>query len=96
MARSILSIALRLKSTQDALIFGKTLSEEELVELRNLIRLLRCFKNQIDDANIIMKLTFRIQFIQEAIEFAAKKVKNPFNELEKNYKGGSYERSIRI
>jgi len=88
MARSILSTALRLKDTQDALIFGKTLSHEERSELRTLIELLRYFKKYVDDTNLQAKISFRIQFIREAIEFGEKELKQPFDKIEEKFYNG--------
>lgn len=85
MAKSILRTALRLQNTRDALIFGKTLSQEERSELRELIGLLRYFKNYIENETIQMKITFKIQFINEAIAFSEQETREPFNELEETY-----------
>ena len=83
MAKSILRIALRLQNTRDALIFGKTLSEEERTELRTLIVLLRYFKQNIEHKpELQMKITWKMQFIREAVEFSEKKIKEPFNKMD--------------
>ena len=87
MARSILSTALRLKDTQDALIFGKTLSQEERSELRVLIKLLRYFKEHVDTP-LQAKIAFRIQFIHEAVEFSERQLKQPYNTIEEKFYNG--------
>lgn len=87
MARSILSIALRLQSTDDALIFGRTLSQEERAELRTLVALLRMLKKHVN-LTIESKITWRIQFIREAIAFGEKyeKMQEPYKRLYNEHK----------
>ena len=85
MAESILRTALRLQSTRDALLFGKTLSREERSELHALVELLRYFNNYVEKENIKLKISFRIQFINEAIEFSKKETREPFKKLEETY-----------
>ena len=83
MHKSILRTALRLQSTRDALLFGKTLSEEERTELRTLIVLMRYFKqNVVEKPELQMKIVWRMQFIHEAVEFSETKIKAPFNRID--------------
>ena len=93
MAKSVLSRALRLQGTRDALIFGKTLSQEERVELRTLVALLRFFKNKIADDNLTLqtKITWRMQFIREAIAFSENKPKEPFKNMLETETTGIFE-----
>jgi len=81
MAKSILRTALRIQNTRDALLFGKTLSQEERSELRALLELLRYFKEYIDNEHIKLKIAFKIQFIHEAIEFGEKDIKMPYDKI---------------
>jgi len=82
MARSILSTALRLRSTDDALRFGRTLSQEERAELRTLIALMRLVKRHVNLTEET-KIAWRMQFIKEAIAFGdrTEKMAEPFKTL---------------
>ena len=82
MAKSILRTALRLQSTDDALIFGRTLSHEERSELRTLVALMRLMKRHVD-LSTEAKITWRIQFIRESIAFGERheKMAEPFKTL---------------
>ena len=87
MAETILRTALRLQSTHDALLFGNTLSQEERAELRDLLILMRYFKqNVVEKPELQMKIVWRMQFINEAIQFSENVVKAPFNRI--NYLKG--------
>ena len=91
MAKSILRTALRLQSTRDAMIFGKTLSHEERAELRTLLSVMRYFKMQLkDNADLVMKTTWKMQFIREAIEFSANEPVMPFKAMLDEKPGESY------
>ena len=88
MAQSILRTALRLRDTRDAIIFGRTLSQEEISELKRLLVLMRHFNQQIDHKpDLQMKVVWRIQFVREAIEFSNIQTKGMYKTLaEENVK----------
>ena len=83
MAKSILRTALRLKDTRDAILFGQTLSQEERSELRSLSDLLVFFKKYIVNGEVKNKLSFRIQFINDALGSSERELKEPYNKIEK-------------
>ena len=65
MAKSILRTALRLQSTHDALLFGRTLSQEERSELREVLVLLRYFKkNVVEKPELQMKIVWSLSMKQ--------------------------------
>ena len=80
MARSILSTALRLQSTDDALRFGRTLSQEERAELRTLVALMRMVKRHVNLTEET-KIAWRMQFIKEAIAFGERRMAEPFKSI---------------
>jgi len=88
MAQSILRTALRLRDTRDAIIFGRTLSREEISELKRLLVLMRYFNQQIDHKpDLQMKVVWRIQFVREAIAFSDTQMKGIYRTIaEENVK----------
>ena len=82
MARSILSTALRLQNTDDALRFGCTLSQEERAELRTVVALMRLVKRHVN-LTTETKIAWRMQFIKEAIAFGERQEKmiEPFKTI---------------